>query len=151
MSFELLALLLVVGFGVPAVISDLRTQTVSNPLTLGFSAAALLFVLGRSLLFGVDPVPALLVGLLASAIFLLLYFLGRGGLGEADVKLAPGFGLLIGALSLQVFMGWLLLCFLTGGLFAAFVLMTKRMGRKQSFAFAPFMFGAALMVLAVQQ
>ena len=101
MNFEIAAAVLMLLFGVPAVLSDLKTQTISNPLTLGFSAASLLLAIFGWLLLEVPVAGSLVGGLIGFGSYLVLYFAGRRSVGEADVKLSLGFGLLLGASSLQ--------------------------------------------------
>lgn len=149
MNFEFFALVLLVGFGIPAVISDVRTKTISNPLTLGFSTSSIAAVLLGWVIFKLDLGAAILGGIGALALFIVLYAASRGSLGEADVKLSVGFGCLMAAASTEVLLGWLLLTFLTAGAFASFMLLTRRMDKKSTFAFAPFMFGAAITLLAM--
>jgi prepilin peptidase CpaA len=87
------SLLLVVAASAIATITDLRTRTIPNWLTLPLPALALL-------LHGLHAGTA---GLLFSALgvvacFLPVYFLfARGALGGGDVKLLAGFGGLVGA------------------------------------------------------
>lgn len=147
MTSELLAIGLLVAFGIPTVLSDLKSRTISNFLSLGFSAGSLLLVLVSWASLGVAPAPALVSGLIAGIVFLVLYLAGRGSLGEADVKLAPGFGMIMGGLGGPSLLWWLLGTFLGAGVFAAIGLMLRRLTLKQSFAFAPFMFTAAFLVL----
>lgn len=147
MNFEIAAAVLMLLFGVPAVLSDLKTQTISNPLTLGFSAASLLLVIFGWLLLEVPVAGSLVGGLIGFGSYLVLYFAGRRILGEADVKLSLGFGLLLGASSLQAVVAWLLASFIFAGVYALVMLVSKKLTAKQSFAYAPFMFAAGLLVL----
>jgi prepilin signal peptidase PulO-like enzyme (type II secretory pathway) len=149
MSFELIAAALIIGFGIPSIISDIRSQNIANGLTFGFSGAAIGAVLVGSLILDVNITAAVSGGVGAFVLYLALYFLSKGSLGEADVKLSLGFGFLLGAISIQMLMGWILLSFLIAGIFAGVALATRKMHRRQSFAYAPFMFSSAIMVLAV--
>lgn len=149
MAVQILSMLVILAFGIPATISDIRTKQVSNLLSIGFTAASALVVVIAWLFFGSEPVAPLIAGAVALIIYILLYLAGRGSLGEADVKLAPGFGFLLGLISTTAVMNWLLITFLMAGAFALIALVFRRANLKDSFAFAPFMFLAAIMVSAV--
>ena len=147
MITSLTALTLLVAFGVPVAVSDFRTKTVSNRLVMLFTLASFagygFLVLTRS----IAVTPALFAAFLALGVFLLLYLVGRGGLGEADVKLAPAIGLLVALGSLQSVFTWLVVTFLLAGGFALVQLLRKRLGLQDTFAFAPHMFGAAIITV----
>ena len=76
----------------------------------------------------------------------LIALIGRGKLGAGDVKLAGVIGLMLGfpaaitALVIGIFLG---------GAAAIILLLTRRAGRKSSFAYAPYLaLGALVMLLA---
>ncbi len=76
------------------------------------------------------------LGMLAGgAIMLLIYILGRGGMGAGDVKLLVVIGFFLG---LQQTLLALLAGFVIGGLFGLVMLLTRRVTRKQAIPFAPF-------------
>lgn len=68
-------------------------------------------------------------------IMLLLYFVSRGGMGEGDVKLAPALG---------IWLGLLLLAFVSGGVVGALLLLCRRGKLKQAIPFGPFLCAAAV-------
>lgn len=72
----------------------------------------------------------------ALAAFGLIYLLGRGAMGLGDVKLEAALGALLGypVVLAAIFAG-----VLAGGLAAAFLLLTKRAGRKDSIAYGPYL------------
>ena len=141
--------MVLLGFGIPVVLSDLRTKQVSNALSIGFFLASVTVVVFGLLTSEIDIATPFISGAITLAVFLVLYLIGRGSLGEADVKLAPGFGLLLGTISLAAIVNWLLLTFLAAGAYAVVALILKKVGPKDFFAFAPFMFLAAITVFAV--
>ncbi|MCF8529571.1 MAG: A24 family peptidase [Aquiluna sp.] len=146
MDLSLIGTLIFIGFGVPISIIDARTRNIPNWLTLSFLVTATASVLISALFFDADPAGALLSSIACLLVFVLLYFLARGGFGEADVKLAPGFGMLLGASSFSAVTLWLLGTFIFAGIFAAVMLLTKKLNKKDEFAFAPFMFLSALSI-----
>ena len=149
MTAQILSILVLLGFGIPVVLSDLRTKQVSNALSIGFFLASVTVVVFGLLTSEIDIATPFISGAITLAVFLVLYLIGRGSLGEADVKLAPGFGLLLGTISLAAIVNWLLLTFLAAGAYAVVALILKKVGPKDFFAFAPFMFLAAITVFAV--
>lgn len=149
MTAQILSILVLLGFGIPVVLSDLRTKQVSNALSIGFFLASVTVVVFGLLTSELDIATPFISGAITLTVFLVLYLIGRGSLGEADVKLAPGFGLLLGTISLTAIVSWLLLTFLAAGAYAVVALILKKVGPKDFFAFAPFMFLAAITVFAV--
>jgi leader peptidase (prepilin peptidase)/N-methyltransferase len=82
----------------------------------------------------------------AFAAFLVLALLVRGGLGMGDVKLAAAEGLLFGKVAVEaLFLGIVL-----GGVAAALLLVTRRAGRRATYAYGPYLvLGAVVAVLAL--
>ena|GEM_PF-5314978 len=135
------ALALWVLLGVSA--TDLSHRIIPDSLLLvgGLPAAALLFALpgasfvshlgGMGLLFALTFVVALISG---------------GGMGGGDVKLAAYLGLVLGLVPGVA-------AFLAGGLLAGLyglgLLVTRRGGLRDTFAFGPFLAGGAALVLLV--
>ena len=81
------------------------------------------------------------------SVMFLLALIVRGGLGFGDVKLAFLVGVFTGYLGL----GHVLVAgfgsFLIGGLVAAFLLVTRKSGRKDAIPFGPFMTTAAILTV----
>lgn len=76
-----------------------------------------------------------ILGIFVASVPLLIVATITGGFGGGDVKLLAALGLCLGwQLVLLVFFGSVLL----GGLYAIWLLATKRAGRKDTFAFGPF-------------
>lgn len=108
---------------------DLRVRRIPNGLVLALLAWAAL----QGVWLGRPGWSAALLGLvLAGGSFLLLYFLGRGALGLGDVKLMAALGALLGY---PAIVAGLLAGILAGGLAAAILLLSRRAGRRDPFAY----------------
>ena len=104
---------------------DLRVRHIPNELVLALLAWAVV----QGVWLGQPGWGAAVLGLaLAGGGFLLLYFLGRGALGLGDVKLMAGLGALLGYPAI-------LAGILAGGLAAAALLLVRRAGRRDPFAY----------------
>ncbi|MCS7092769.1 MAG: A24 family peptidase, partial [Patescibacteria group bacterium] len=76
-------------------------------------------------------------GFLASNFLLLLHFVTGGrGMGLGDVKLALPVGIILG-LSGTIY--WLMVSFVVGGIFSAFLLFAKKIKLRSKIAFGPFL------------
>lgn len=92
---------------------------------------------------------SVLAGLALGAFYLLLVILGRGsGMGLGDAKLAPSIGVVVGFLSWGHVIAATMAALLLGGIAAAFLLITRRAGRRSHLAFGPAMAAGAILVLA---
>jgi leader peptidase (prepilin peptidase)/N-methyltransferase len=123
---------------------DLRERRLPNVivLPLGVGAIVLRLAFERGAL-----VEILVAGAVAFAAFLVLAVLVRGGLGMGDVKLAAAEGLLFGRTAAEA----LLLGVVLGGVAAALLLVTRRAGRKATYAYGPYLaLGAAVAILALR-
>ena len=120
---------------------DLEHRRVLNVMVAPAAAVALLV----SLLPG-DPgfEAAVLGGLAGFGAFLLLALLGRGKMGAGDVKLAGVIGLMVGypAVAAALFLGILL-----GGGATLVLILTRKVGRKDTIAYAPYLSLGALVTL----
>jgi prepilin signal peptidase PulO-like enzyme (type II secretory pathway) len=87
---------------------------------------------------------ALIGGLVGFASFLLLFLLRPGGLGAGDVKLAGLIGLLVGFPGVSVA---LIVAIGLGGLGAGFLLLFRRVGRRGTIAYAPYLSLGAMVAL----
>lgn len=80
--------------------------------------------------------------------FLLIFVLPAGSIGFGDVKLAGLLGMLLGWLSWGHVVVGTMATFLVGGVVAAGLLITRRKGRKDDFAYGPsMMLGAIVAIL----
>jgi prepilin signal peptidase PulO-like enzyme (type II secretory pathway) len=114
-------------------IVDIEVRRLPNPLVLAVLGCAVL----QALWLGKPTLGAAATGMaVALAVFGLIYLLGRGALGLGDVKLEAALGALLGwpAVLAAIFTG-----VLAGGAAAAFLLLTKRAGRKDAFAYGPYL------------
>lgn len=92
---------------------------------------------------------SVLAALALGALYVVLVLLGGGsGMGLGDAKLAPSIGAVLGYLSWAHVVAATLAAILLAGLAAAFLLLTRRAGRKSHFAFGPAMAAGAILVLA---
>lgn len=112
---------------------DLRVRRIPNELAL----ALIVWAVVQVLWLGQPTWGAAALGLLAAGgLFFLLALIGRGALGMGDVKLEAAAGALLGypAVLAALFLG-----VLAGGVAAAFLLLTHRAGRKDAFAYGPYL------------
>ena len=120
---------------------DLDRRLILNELLLGGS----LLALGTAALGGGPPLLAALAGgALGLGLFLVLALVQRGGMGAGDVKLAGLIGLILGypqALTA------LLAGIVIGGVVAGILLLSRRVGRRSTIAYAPFLSAGAIIVL----
>lgn len=125
--FAFLGMLTVVAF------VDIDTMEIPN----GFVLAILIIgVCSIVTLRGVSLVERL-IGMVSVSLPLLLITLAiPGAFGGGDIKLMGACGLLLGW---RLNLVSLFLAVLTGGLYGIFLLVTKRKGRKDHFAFGPFL------------
>ncbi|MFE3768428.1 prepilin peptidase [Streptomyces sp. NPDC059122] len=138
---ELAVWLLMAPLAVLLTLIDRRVQRLPDVLTLPLAgaAAAALGAVGRLTGEPGTALRALLGGLALAACYLLLFLLNPAGLGLGDVKLALGLGVALG------WYGWSTLVtggaagILLGALYAAFLLVTGRTGRKETVPLGPFM------------
>ncbi len=139
-----IAALLVVLF-----VIDLKTMLLPDLFVGLLSVAALAFILvGYQLpLTRYELINTLGGAALGAGFLLLIWGITRGnGVGLGDVKLMIPLGALFGMVSTGVLL-WL--AYMVGGVWALFLLLTKRAQLKTAVPFGPFLCGAALLVLAV--
>lgn len=120
---------------------DFQVRRIPNPLVLALLAWAAV----QMIWLGRPTVAAALLGLIvAAAVFILLRFVSRGAMGWGDVKLEAAVGALVGY---PAVVGAMFLGVLIGGLAALILLITKRVGRKDSIAYGPYLALGAWLVL----
>jgi leader peptidase (prepilin peptidase)/N-methyltransferase len=133
--------LVVTGLLLCITLVDLRVRRIPNPLVLSLLACAVAQVLW----LGQPDWGAAALGLaVAGGLFFLLAFIKRDALGMGDVKLEAAAGALLGypAALAAVAAG-----VVAGGLAALFLLLTRRAGRKDTFAYGPYLALGAWLVL----
>jgi leader peptidase (prepilin peptidase)/N-methyltransferase len=141
-SWKALLFAAIYSFFLLIAIIDLKHRLVPNLLTYPAMAATLLYNL---LLARQEALNMLLGGAMAFGVFFLTARLRPGDLGGGDVKLAALIGLAFGFP--QVWWALMMGAGL-GGIVAAFMLLTGRLGAKSRVPYAPFLcFGAMVALL----
>jgi prepilin signal peptidase PulO-like enzyme (type II secretory pathway) len=149
---ELPAYLYLAAVGVLLAYVDVAVKRLPDPFTLpSYLIGPLL--LGVAVLVDGRPM-RLAYALLGLGVLWLLYavqhFVAPGAIGWGDVKLAGVLGLYLGWLGASAWWLGTLAGFVLGGLYAAFLLLTRRGTRKSEIPFGPFMLAGALIgILAV--
>ncbi len=123
-----------VGAGAAAAVAgviDARTGSIFDPLTIALLLVSLaLAATGGSVADGLAGTAAV-----GGALLLLHVLSGGRGLGLGDVKLGAGLGMALGCSSGLTAIA---LAFIFGGVYAGWLLATKRAGRGASIRFGPF-------------
>ncbi len=135
--------------GVALVFIDLAVHRLPDRLTLP-AAGWTLVVLGVEALADGGPWPrALLAALVCGAGFATVTLLvGEAAFGLGDAKLAVSVGALLGWVGWSAVVVGLAIAFLAGGLVAAALLVTRRVGRRDSLAFGPYLVLGTLLAVA---
>lgn len=128
---------------------DLRTHRIPNRLTYPLTPALLALLVVAALLDGAlgAAVRAVLGGLVAFGVLLLLALINPRGMGMGDVKLAAFIGIGLG------YLGWghvalgLFAAFLGGGVIATLLLVLRLRTRKDHIPFGPWLALGALVAL----
>ena len=132
----------IVGFGLVVLTwIDLRVQWLPREVTAVTVVASAPFFVLAALVDG-EPrrlLDALLGALLATATLLVVHVVGRGGLGDGDVRLAPLLGMALGWLNVALVPVGLLFGFFAGALAGVVLLVTRRANRRSPVAFGPFL------------
>jgi leader peptidase (prepilin peptidase)/N-methyltransferase len=130
-------------------VTDLDTKLIPNRILGPVSIVSIVL-----LVIGFIPdtssgslLEAVIGGVAYFVVMLILALIVKGGLGFGDVKLAFVIGVFTGYLSLGHVLVTGIGAFLIGGLVAAFLLVTRRSGRKDAIPFGPFMTSAAIMTI----
>jgi leader peptidase (prepilin peptidase)/N-methyltransferase len=143
-AWFLITTCLYAAFLLAVLVIDFEHRRVLNIMV---GPAALVALLASFLPGYPDPLQALLGGVIGYGAFMILALLGRGALGAGDVKLAGVIGLMAGypAVIPALMVGVIL-----GGIAAIALLVTRRAGRKSTFAYAPYLALGAMIVLLVR-
>ncbi|NEA68171.1 A24 family peptidase [Streptomyces sp. SID12488] len=148
---ELGAWLLLAPVGVLLAVVDFRVQRLPDPLTLPLAAAALVLLGVAALLpeHAGDWPTALLGALVLAGVYFVLFLISPDGMGFGDVKLALGLGAVLGwygwgSVVLGTFAG-----FLFGGVYGIPLVIARRIGRRTSIPFGPFLIAGAFVGLLI--
>lgn len=144
-TFGLLMILLTV--------TDLDTKLIPNRILLPGTVVSILLLLAGAVPAGLvgDLPRATLAGFVYFALMVVLALIARGGLGFGDVKLAFVIGVFAGFSSWAHLAVAILGSFVLGGVTSLALLATRRVGRKDSIPFGPFMTVAAVLALVFGQ
>jgi len=146
--FILLWFMLVVIFGYVASVLDIKAKKIPNNLVLVMLCAWVLTITPKLIVDTEAAVELLLNALLGflvgGGLFLLVYLISRKGLGGGDVKFMAAAGLYMG------FSGTLT-AMLCGSILAALtgliLILTKKLGRKDTMPLAPFIYVGILIAV----
>jgi len=139
--FYILQYLLLIIFGYIATVSDIKSKEIKNSLIIAMFAGWIVTIVPR-LFINIEGTLTLLTrSLLGFAIggglFLLVYIISRKGLGGGDVKFMAIAGLYLG---LDGIIPTLLYGSVLAALVGWFLVLLKRINRKDSIPLAPFLF-----------
>lgn len=140
-----LALVYLGVISIALVVIDVRAHRLPNAIVLpAYPVALALFGLA-ALVSGewVGILRALAVGAVLFAVYAALRALPGGAVGGGDVKLAGVLGVYLGWFGLDTVLVAVLATFLSGGIVAGVLLITRRVERGSRIAFGPFMIGGA--------
>lgn len=152
-AWELPAFLLFGWMLLVVAVIDLHTRRIPNRLTYPLTPALLVLLTAAALLDGVPgaAVRAVVAGVAAFAVLLVLALINPRGMGMGDVKLAAFIGLGLGYLGwAHVWLG-LFLGFLAGGVVAGGALVSGLRTRKDHIPFGPWLALGAIAALLVGQ
>lgn len=142
---------IVLVFGYAAAIGDLRKKRVPNQLVLAMLGAWVVVMIPQLFLrteYALALAAAGLIGFaVAGALFLVVYYVSRKGLGGGDVKFMAASGLYLGG-------SLVLPTMLYGSVLAAVVgltlLLLKKVGRKDTIPLVPFLYVGMLLTIFFQ-
>jgi leader peptidase (prepilin peptidase)/N-methyltransferase len=150
-QIELLAALSLSVLTMPLVMIDIKEHRLPNPLTYGGFISGIVISAAISFREGsVRPtIDSLILALIASAFFLLLNILSRGGMGMGDVKLAAMLGALVSPIGWSIIGAGFVFAFVLGAIVGLFLLLLKRASRKTQIPFGPYMLVGVWIALAI--
>jgi leader peptidase (prepilin peptidase) / N-methyltransferase len=129
--------LLYAAFTIVIFVIDMEHQLILNGILIAATITAIVVSLFHSQIsLAPDLLHAVIGGAAGFLIFLIVYIVSQGGMGEGDVKLGAFAGLVTGWPNIiaAVIMSWIL-----GGLVAIGLLVFRRKGRKEAIPFGPFL------------
>jgi leader peptidase (prepilin peptidase) / N-methyltransferase len=129
--------LIYAAFTIVIFVIDMEHQLILNGILIAACVMAIVVSLFHSqIALSPNLLHAIIGGVVGFLIFLVVYVVSQGGMGEGDVKLGAFAGLVTGWPNIiaAVIMSWIL-----GGLVAIGLLVFRRKGRKEAIAFGPFL------------
>lgn len=147
-KFILLHCLLLMVFGYIATVFDIKSKRIPNDLIL-VMLGGWVVTIGAKLLLDTDVAITLLTDaglgfIIGGGLFLLVYIISRKGLGGGDVKFMAATGLYTGVTGvISVMLYGTVLASLTG----LVLLLTKKMGRKDTMPLVPFLYFGILIAI----
>lgn len=143
MSAHVATMAIIVGFGIPLTIIDMRVHRLPNRVVfaMGVTGALGMMVLGWQW--------RALIGAAAAFVFYAaLAALPGQGMGMGDVKLAAVLGGLMSFIAVDALMIWLITPFVVGAIVTAALVMSKRATARTRIPFGPFMVLGAVVAVA---
>ena len=110
---------------------DVHYQELPNEYNIALTVLSLIY-LGLNF----DNYESILMGGIIAFVLFFLIMVLSGSVGGGDVKMSFAIGAFISASSL---LSWVMLTFFSGALVAIILVLSKKLGRKDFFAFGPFM------------
>ena len=130
-GYELYYILIAVAFLLYFTVTDLEQQVILNEMLLPFAAVGLCYILYLRL-----PVLNHILAALGGGLFFLLStIVGKGAIGGGDIKLITALGLWSGIKPLA---SVIVYGAIAGGIAALFLLLFKKIERKQYLAYGPY-------------
>ena len=140
-----------VFFGYLAAVIDFREKKIPNQLVLGMLAAwfavivpYLLFQSEETLRFILSGIAGAIIG---GVLFLLVYLISRKGLGGGDVKFMTAAGLFLGY---ELVLPAILYGAILSAVWCVVQLIRKKINKKDSVAFIPFLYAGILLALFIR-
>ncbi|MCL1874013.1 MAG: prepilin peptidase [Clostridiales bacterium] len=151
-AFAILWWELIMAFGYVAAVSDIKSKRIPNSLVLAMFGAWVI-TMAPKLIMDIDTAIALLKDsawgfVIGGGLFLLMYIISRKGVGGGDVKFMAAAGLYLG-------LAGILPAMLIGTVLAAltglFLIIFKKISRKDSIPLVPFLYLGILVVCFAAQ
>jgi len=155
MQWGMLPLVLVwIVVGTRLTVIDLREHRLPNALTLPMLVVTPIGLVLASWIDGAPPGGGWSGAGLGAALWLgalgLIWLVSAGrGMGLGDVKLAPSLGATLGWFGGGIALAGLVIAFGVGALVGIFLLLAKRVGRRDALPFGPFLLLGAVLAIPV--
>ena len=142
---------LLVVFGYVASLTDIRSKRVPNKLVLAMAGTWVLVIVPQ-LFFQTEKAIAIMISdligfAMGGLLFLVVYLVSRKGLGGGDVKLMAVAGLYLGFKNVLPAM---LYGSVLSSVFAAALILAKKIGRKDAIPLVPFLYIGMLITVLLQ-